>query len=79
MVVNDFDVPRVVVPPAKADSPLVVDPDVLTAPIAADFLEPVARRHAKVVQVLGAIEHLRRVATSTMDSHNRNRGFLENP
>ena len=58
-VVDDFDVPGAVVPPAKADSPLVVDPDAeLPASIAAELLEPVAGRHAEVVQILGAIENL---------------------
>jgi len=57
MVVDDFDVPSAVVSPAKADSPLVVDPDaVLPASIAAEFLQPVAERHAKIVQILGAVE-----------------------
>ena len=56
---DDFDVPGAVVPPAKADSPLVVDPDAeLPASIAAELLEPVAGRHAEVVQILGAIENL---------------------
>jgi hypothetical protein len=56
MVIDDFDVPRTVVPPAKADSPLVVDPDaVLPATIAAEFFEAVARRYPHVVQILGAI------------------------
>jgi len=58
MVVDDFDVPSAVVSPAKADSPLVVDPDaVLPAWIAAaEFLQPIAGRHAKIVQILGAVE-----------------------
>ena len=59
MIVDDFNVPRAVVSPAKADSPLVVDPDaVLPTSIAGKFLEPVAGRDAKVVQILGAIENL---------------------
>ena len=57
MVVHDIDLKGVPVLPAKADSPLVVDPDaVLPASIAAEFLQPVAERHAKIVQILGAVE-----------------------
>src|SRR5215831_20499015 len=59
MVVDDLDVPRAVVSPTEADSPLVVDPDaVLPASIAAELLEPVSRRHTQIVQVLGTVQHL---------------------
>lgn len=59
MIVGDFDVPRAVVSPMKADPPLAVDPDaVLPMPIAGKLFEPVAGRDAKIVQVLRAIENL---------------------
>src|SRR5437879_355806 len=59
MIVNDFDVPRTVISPAKANSPLVVDSDtVLAAAIAAKFLQSVTRRHPQIVQILRAVEHL---------------------
>ena len=45
--------------PAKADSPLIIDADtVLSSPLASEFLQPVARRYAQVVQIVGAVEHL---------------------
>jgi hypothetical protein len=60
MVIDDLDVPWAIVSPAEADSPLVVNANaVLSAPVTTKFLEPVARWHAQVVQILGAIEHLK--------------------
>src|SRR5438876_1089921 len=59
MIVDDFDLPRAVVSPPKADSPLIVDSNaVLPTPITAEFLQPVTRRHTQVVQILRAVEHL---------------------
>jgi len=59
MVVNDFDVPRSVIMPTETDSPLIIDSDtVLPPPITAKFLQPVTGRHAQVVQILRAVEHL---------------------
>ncbi len=59
MIVDDFDLPRAVVSPAKADSPLIVDSNaVLPTPITAEFLQPVTRRHTQVIQILRAVEHL---------------------
>jgi hypothetical protein len=53
MVVGDFYVPRTIISPAKADSPLIIDPDtVLASPIATEFLQAVPRRNAQVVQIL---------------------------
>jgi hypothetical protein len=59
MVVDDFDVPSAVISPSKADSPLVIDSNaVLAAPITAKFLQSVAWRRTKVVQVFRTVEHL---------------------
>src|SRR5438034_7686657 len=59
MIVDDFDVPRAVISPAKANSPLIVDSDaMLPTPITADLLQPIAGRHAQVTQILRAVEHL---------------------
>jgi hypothetical protein len=59
MIVNDLDVPRTVVSPTEADPPLVIDSDaVLAASITAELLQAIAREHAKVIEVLGAVEHL---------------------
>ena len=56
MVVNDLDVLSVSVRPAKADPPLIVDPDtVLSRAIDLELLEPVTWWDTKVVQSLGGI------------------------
>ena len=58
MVVNDLDVMRVAILPAKADPPLIVDPDtVLSSAIALELLEPVARRNTKVVQGFSCVHN----------------------
>jgi hypothetical protein len=59
VVVGDFYVPRTIVSPAEADSPLIIDSDtVLSPPIATEFFQPVTWRHAQIVQTLRAIKHL---------------------
>ena len=56
MVVNDLDLVRIAVLPAKADPPLIVDTDtVLSDPIALELLEPVARRDTQVIEGLGGV------------------------
>jgi hypothetical protein len=48
VIVDDFDLPGILIPPFKADSPLIVDPDTpLAIPIAAKFFQPVSRRLCK--------------------------------
>ena len=45
--------------PAKQDSPLVVHSNAMQTPqIATKCFEPIARRGAKILEVLGAIEHI---------------------
>lgn len=52
MVVNDFDVVGIATAPAKADTPLIIDPNtVLTLSIAFQLLEVIARRRPQVVQL----------------------------
>jgi len=51
VIVNDFDFAGVAAFKAKTYAPLVVNPHaVLTCPVAAQKLQPVARRHAQKVQ-----------------------------
>jgi hypothetical protein len=51
MVIADFDIFGISILPAKANAPLVVDPDrVLTAPVTGKRFQPIARRDAQVVQ-----------------------------
>jgi hypothetical protein len=56
VVVNDLDVIRVPVLPAKADAPLIVDANaVLARAIAFEFFESVAGRDTQVLELLGGI------------------------
>ena len=56
MVVHDLDVLGVAVRPAKADPPLIVDPDtVLSGAIAFELLESVAWWDTKVFKCLGSV------------------------
>ena len=58
MIVCDFDIVGVSVPPHEAHSPLLVDPNaVLSLAIAFEGLQPVARWDPKVSKVHGAIQH----------------------
>jgi hypothetical protein len=51
VVVGDLNVEGVSITPNKADSPLVVDPDaVLTLAVPFQFLQPIPRRHAQVLE-----------------------------
>ena len=58
MIVYDLNLFRVSIAPHKADAPLVIDADaVLAGPVAAQLLQPVAGRHAEVVQLLSRVDH----------------------
>jgi hypothetical protein len=57
VIVDDRDVVRVPVLPAKTDPPLIVDSNaVLAGPTAAKFLQAIARWHAKLVESLSSID-----------------------
>src|SRR3954453_3412561 len=57
VVVDDLDIGRTFLRPAEDDPPLVVDPDRITpGESAAQDLEPVARRHAKIVEARRAVQ-----------------------
>ena len=59
MVIDDFDVGTVAVFPAKADAPLVVDPDApLAGPITGERFKPVAGRDAKEIKGGGSMQLL---------------------
>jgi hypothetical protein len=56
-VFRDFDVFGIAVPPCEADAILIVDPDaVLPLSVAAQRLQPIARRNQKIREGRGAIE-----------------------
>lgn len=57
MVIDDFDLVRMVVFPNEANSPLVVDTDrMLPVPVALQRFKPVAGRHAEIVESLGNVQ-----------------------
>ena len=56
MVIDDLDVVSIGILPTETDTPLIVDTDtVLPRAITFEFLEPVPRRHPKVVERLGGV------------------------
>ena len=56
MVIDELDVVGIGILPTETDPPLIVDADtVLAAAITLEFLEPVPRRHPKVVERLGGV------------------------
>jgi hypothetical protein len=58
VIVHDFDVIRVTRSPNEADTILIVDPNaVLPLTIAMQSLESVARRHPKIANVGGGMQH----------------------
>ncbi|HKV54423.1 MAG TPA: hypothetical protein VJN94_07245 [Candidatus Binataceae bacterium] len=64
VIIDDLDFVRVAITPDKTDPPLVVDSNAVPAlPIADEFLEPVSRRNAEILQRLCVVEH-REFATS---------------
>jgi hypothetical protein len=68
MVVNELDFVSVVILPAEAEAPLVVDSDgVLTLAIALQRFEPVAREGGKVVHVLRVTSRVK--DSSPMQAH----------
>ena len=57
MVVDEFYVRGIRAGPAETDPPLVVDPNaVLPGAIAFELLQPVAGRHAEVIERFGGIQ-----------------------
>ena len=57
MVVNYFNIISIIVEPAKAKSPLIINPDaVLTFSVAFKQFQMVAGRRSKVIQVFGLMQ-----------------------
>jgi len=51
MIVYDFNIPRIVIDPSKADAPLVIYPNAhLTNPASLKDLQPIARWISQVLQ-----------------------------
>jgi hypothetical protein len=58
MVVDDLDVMGISVLPAEADTPLIIDADaVLSGSVATQRFQPVVRRDAQILEVLGIVQH----------------------
>jgi hypothetical protein len=58
VIVDDLDVEAVPVPPEKANSPLIVDPNaVLPLTFAFQCFEAVARRNVEVVEGFGGVQN----------------------
>ncbi len=58
MVVHDLDPMRPILAPEEDQPPLPIDPDgILTGAVAAQGFQPVAGRHAQIVQPLRRIQH----------------------
>jgi len=58
MIINYFYFVRVVIPPFKTDSPLIVDSNtVLTPSLTLQGFKPISRRHSQIIDGLSAIEH----------------------
>jgi hypothetical protein len=69
MVVNDLNILGVVTGPAKADSPLIVDPDaVLPASVAPQGLQSIAGRDSQVVEAAGDLELAQFAASHDCDA-----------
>ena len=57
VVIHDLHISDFAVPPGKADSPLIVNPDtVLSGAVAIERLQAIPRRNAKVFQPLHRVE-----------------------
>jgi len=58
MIVSNLHVVRITFAPFEADAPLVIDADaMLSGPIAAQFLQPIGRRSAQIIQGDSIVDH----------------------
>jgi hypothetical protein len=59
MVIDNLHIMSAVWPPYEADAPFVIDANaVLSLPVTLECLQPIARRHPKVAETLGIIDHV---------------------
>jgi len=57
MVVDDFHVVGVALPPHEADAILIIDPDaVLALALAVQRFQPVSGRHTQIIQRHGGVQ-----------------------
>jgi hypothetical protein len=58
VVIRDFDLICVSVPPYKTDAPLIIHPDtVLPFPVVAEYFQVIAGRHPQIFESAGRINH----------------------
>jgi hypothetical protein len=58
MIIHDFYIVSAVLPPKKADPPLIVDADaVLPCPQSPQFFQSISRRHPEIIQRLNPVQH----------------------
>lgn len=70
MTVNYLDVEGVPFAPAKADPPLVIDPDAMQAPsITRELLKAIARGKPKVIQSNRGVQNRKLALSKTLQLH----------
>lgn len=68
MIVNDLDIKRHAILPAKADSPLTVNPNApLPLPIALQGLKSIPRRYPKRAEARRSVDHLELASRGVLD------------
>ena len=68
MVVDNLNVHGIAINPLETDSPLIIDANaILSRPVAPKLLQMIGRRHAKVVQPDGIIDHPQLAQRSLLD------------
>ena len=68
MIVNDLNIERYAILPAKADSPLTVDPNTpLPLPIALQGLKSIPGRHSERAEVRHSVNHLELAPRGVLD------------
>src|SRR3954471_17035659 len=82
VVVDNFHLVRILVPPAEAQPPLVVDADAMLAgAVTWQLLQAIARRYPEIVQVLRGVKNKKLPKRGTLQSERpASNGFaLEHP
>lgn len=80
MIVHDFHIVRVALAPAKADAPLVVDPDaVLALAITFQRFQSVCRGNPQVFERRRAVEHAQLAARHILNIRRQASGLRSRP
>jgi hypothetical protein len=77
VVVDDFNVVGITVPPGETDPPTLVDADaVLACPVAGQLLQAIARGNTQVIEALGVVDHAKLPVRQLLDVGGKTRGPL---